>query len=84
MEGTTDSHLTIETSSNAFEKIFIRRDGTNTLVGDWQVDSVINPFNINMFGNFITAGNITAKDSFCLNSDCSSRLFNNGTHSIWE
>ncbi len=51
LEGTTDSHLSVQTSSNAFEKIFIRRDGTNTLVGDWQVDSVANPFNINMFGN---------------------------------
>ncbi len=51
MEGTTDSHLSIQTSTNAFEKIFIRRDGTNTLVGNWQVDSVANPFNINMSGN---------------------------------
>ncbi len=55
MEGTTDSHLSVQTSSNAFEKIFIRRDGTNTLTGNWQVDSVANPFNINMSGN-ITAG----------------------------
>ena len=56
MEGTTDSHLSIQTSTNAFEKIFIRRDGTNTLVGDWQVDSNVNPFNIDMFGNFSTGG----------------------------
>ncbi len=56
MEGTTDSHLSVQTSSNAFEKIFIRRDGTNTLVGDWQVDSVANPFNINMSGSFTTTG----------------------------
>ncbi len=55
MEGTTDSHLSVQTSSNAFEKIFIRRDGTNTLVGNWQVDSVTNPFNINMSGN-VSAG----------------------------
>ncbi len=53
-EGISDSHLSVQTSSNAFEKIFIRRDGTNTLTGNWQVDSVANPFNINMSGN-ITA-----------------------------
>jgi len=35
LEGTTDSHLSIETSTNAFEKIFVRRDGTNELVGNW-------------------------------------------------
>ncbi len=44
LEGTTDSHITVETSSNAFEKIFIRRDGTNSLLGDW------NTGNFNIFG----------------------------------
>ncbi len=45
MEGTTDSHLTVETSSNAFEKIFVRRDGTNPLLGDWDqgVFNLTNP-----------------------------------------
>ncbi|KKM02818.1 hypothetical protein LCGC14_1780660, partial [marine sediment metagenome] len=39
MEGTTDSHMSIETSTNAFEKIYIRRDGTNELVGNWDQGS---------------------------------------------
>ncbi len=39
LEGTTDSHLSIETSTNAFEKIFVRRDGTNELTGNWNVGS---------------------------------------------
>ena len=56
MEGTTDSHLSVETSTNAFQKIFILRSGDNTLTGNWQVDSVANPFNINMTGNFSTGG----------------------------
>ena len=34
-EGTTDSHLTVETSSNAFEAIFIRKDGSFPLTGNW-------------------------------------------------
>ena len=34
LEGTTDSHLSVQTSSNAFEKIFIRRDGTNFWTGN--------------------------------------------------
>ncbi len=37
LEGTTDSHMSIETSTNAFEKIFVRRDGTNQLTGNWDV-----------------------------------------------
>ncbi len=49
LEGTTDSHLTVETSSNAFEKIFIRRDGTNTLTGNWDVGD-FNITNINRLG----------------------------------
>ena len=39
MEGTTDSHMSIETSTNAFEQIFVRRDGTNELTGNWNVGS---------------------------------------------
>ena len=35
LEGTTDSHLSVETSTNAFQKIFILRGGTNELLGDW-------------------------------------------------
>ncbi len=60
MEGTTDSHLSIQTSTNAFEQIFIRRDGTNTLTGNWQYDTVTNPFNFNGSGNFTTTGWINA------------------------
>ena len=37
MEGTTDTHLTIETSSNAFENIFLRQDGTKPLSANWNV-----------------------------------------------
>jgi len=58
MEGTTDSHMSIETSTNAFEKIFIRRDGTNTLTGNWQYDTPANPFNFNGSGGFTTTGTI--------------------------
>ncbi len=64
LEGTTDSHLSIQTSTNAFEKIFIRRDGTNTLTGNWQYDSPINPFNFNGTGDFTTTGNISADTLF--------------------
>ncbi len=39
LEGTTDSHMSIETSTNAFEKIYIRRDGTNQLTGNWDAGS---------------------------------------------
>ena len=53
-EGTTDSHLTIETSSNAFEQIFLRQDGITPLTADWDYGSK----NIN--GN----GNITANIFF--------------------
>ncbi len=35
LEGTTDSHLSIQTSTNAFEKIFIRRDGDVPLTDNW-------------------------------------------------
>lgn len=58
MEGTTDSHLTIATSTNAFEKIFIRRDGSNTLIGNWNWDTPTNPFNINGSGN-LTLNSLT-------------------------
>ena len=61
MEGTTDSHLSIETSTNAFEQIFIRRDGTNTLVGNWNFDTPDNPFNINGSGNITTTGTVQAE-----------------------
>lgn len=36
MEGTTDSHMSIQTSTNAFEKIYVRRDGENELTADWE------------------------------------------------
>ena len=64
MEGTTDSHLTVETSTNAFEKIFIRRDGTNTLTGNWRVGD----FNISGI-NWLKAvyGNFT---NICIGSVC--------------
>ena len=35
LEGITDSHLSVQTSSNAFEKIFVRRDGKTPLTSDW-------------------------------------------------
>ena len=41
MEGTTDTHLSIETSSNAFEKIFLRQDGTTPLTGNWNASKNI-------------------------------------------
>lgn len=81
MEGTTDSHLSVETSSNAFEKIFIRRDGTNTLVGDWQVDSVENPFNINMFGNMTTSSNVFISDTTQTNY---TKIHHNGSNTVIE
>lgn len=34
-EGTTDSHLSVETSTNAFSNIFIPRDGTKALTDPW-------------------------------------------------
>ncbi len=39
LEGTTDSHLAVETSTNAFEKIYVRRDGTNELTRNWNAGS---------------------------------------------
>ena len=38
MEGTTDTHLSIETSSNAFESIFVRQDGTKNMSGNLTFD----------------------------------------------
>ena len=35
IEGLSDSHLSVATSSNAFEKIFIRRDGKTPLTDKW-------------------------------------------------
>ena len=35
MEGTTDSHFTFRTPSSVLQEIFIRRDGTNQLTGNW-------------------------------------------------
>ena len=37
MEGTTDSHFTFRTPSSVLQEIFIRRDGTNGLTGNWNV-----------------------------------------------
>ena len=34
-EGTTDSHLTVETTSAAFSNIFVRQDGSQSLTGNW-------------------------------------------------
>jgi len=34
-EGDIDSHLTVETSTSAFENIYIKRDGSNNLTGNW-------------------------------------------------
>ena len=53
-EGTTDSHLTVETSSNAFEKIFVRQDGTIPLTGNWQVGQ----FNITNISNLFVNGRV--------------------------
>lgn len=54
MEGTTDSHLSIQTSTNAFEQIFLRRDGTTFLTGNWNYGG----FNFNGDGNFTTTDSI--------------------------
>ncbi len=63
MEGTTDSHLTIETSSDAFEKIFIRQDGTINLTGNWN-QGIFNLTNVNSwwlgFLNWTSLKNIPA------------------------
>ena len=37
MEGVTDSHFTFRTPSSVLQEIFIRRDGTNPLTGNWNV-----------------------------------------------
>ncbi len=37
VEGTTDSHFTFRTPSSVLQEIFIRRDGTNQLTGNWNV-----------------------------------------------
>ncbi len=34
-EGDTDSHITVETSSSAFNNIFIRQDGSKSLTANW-------------------------------------------------
>ena len=55
MEGITDSHLSIQTSTNAFEKIFIRRDGTTDLTGNWNYGN----FYINGSGDINTTGDLS-------------------------
>ncbi len=47
MEGTTDSHFTFRTPSSVLQEIFIRRDGTNQLTGNWNVGE----FNLTNIGN---------------------------------
>ena len=48
MEGTTDSHFTLQTSTQAFEKIFLRLDGLNSPTGDidWNNKNLVNVNNV--------------------------------------
>ncbi|KKN24744.1 hypothetical protein LCGC14_0891700, partial [marine sediment metagenome] len=48
MEGTTDSHLTVETSSQAFENTYLRLDGQNSPTKDidWGGFDLLNPGNL--------------------------------------
>lgn len=58
MEGTTDSHFTLQTSSQAFEKIFLRLDGLNSPTNDidWGGFSIFN------LANYFTKTEIIALD----------------------
>ena len=48
MEGTTDSHFTLQTSTQAFEKTFLRLDGLNTPTNtiSWDNNNLINLGNV--------------------------------------
>lgn len=76
LEGTTDSHLSVETSTNAFEKRYVPRDGGKELVGTW----IVGPFALlNSDGSRLTdwkRTNATTNFNDMYNLSDSSLLFN--------
>ena len=62
MEGTTDSHLTVETTSASFDNIFIRKDGQNspTATIDWGGFNLINAPNLQLVAGAYTLTNFSS------------------------
>lgn len=59
MEGSTDSHVTLQTPSSVFSEIFVRQDGTKPLTGNWGVGG----FNITGIGALTVQGDATLASS---------------------